>query len=109
MTIWVTQIDDELLKIYNLINNLIEGNRELILLGEQCISLYTIKEKGRRSHLCSRILSITIIKNSKGVKKYKISLNVSGPRRSCIIGLDEEKIDKYLQETVFPLIERYSS
>jgi hypothetical protein len=98
MTIGVTQIDDELLKIYNLINNLIEGNRELILLGEQCISLYLrekisdriAKKHGIRYRFTKRILSITIIKNSKGVKKYRISLNVSGPRRSCIIDLYEQ-------------------
>lgn len=109
MSICVAKMDDELLKIYNLISQLISGNRKLRLLGEQCISIYTIKEKGRISHLCSRILSITIITNSKGVNKYKISLNVSGPRRSCIINLDEKEIKKYLQETVLPFIKRYNS
>lgn len=117
MTIWVAQIDDELIKIYNLISQLISGNKKFILLGEQCISLYLrdkisnriAKKHGIRYRLKKRILSITIITNRKGVKKYRMSLNVSDPRRSCIIDLDEEKINNYLKETVLPFIEGYNS
>lgn len=108
MTRLVFRIQEDLIPIYNLIHNIVLRNKKFILLVKEGISLYTIKKKGSISKLC-RILSIKIITNSKGVKKCKISLNVSGPRRSCIIDLDEEKINNYLQETVLPFIKGYSS
>lgn len=113
MTICVTQIDYELLEIYNLINNLIEGNRELILLGEQCISLYLrdkisnriAKKHGIRYRLKKRILSIKIVMY-RNKRQYRICIDREKPH---YIEVTKKEKPHYIEEKVTSLIERYTS
>ena len=81
MTIWVAQIDDELIKIYNLISQLISGNKKLILCVEQCISLYLRDEISNRiakkhgiKNLVGAWLGDDLEKNEQDTSSYELAL-----------------------------------
>ena len=116
MTIWVTQIDDELIKIYNLISPLISGNKKLILCGEQCISLYLRDEISNRIakkhgiryryRFTKIILSIKIVVY-RNKRQYRICINREKPH--YIEVAKKEQLISYIKEKVTSLIERYTS